>query len=322
MAFMVDNSNLAVGSNLHGVPHELRALFSRLSELTKTKEKEQEEALNEFCIEQLCRMIYGSNMIEFAGGSLETTRKLCRMVFDKEGEDVPEEITEKDPDYDEIRLHLQSRNLPHSHTHILQSYREIVQHAQAAEYIFGQVGKGEALSESIIKETHAILTYKIDIGRTPWIYYSGVYRTWNVRCGSHVFMDEIRVPFAMRDMVEALESDIEKGEMDRLELASEYCHRFVNIHPFGDGNGRMCRLILNALLLRFDLGVVCIGQDAEDIRLYLQIAVESSALEASQNQEDMVMNNYKALASFVLQHTRDEILKTCQILRRDGQEIS
>ncbi|KAM0222809.1 hypothetical protein ACHAQD_004004 [Fusarium lateritium] len=135
-------------------------------------------------------------------------------------------------------------------------------------------------------------------------------------------MDEIRVPFAMRDMVEALESDIEKGEMDRLELASEYCHRFVNIHPFGDGNGRMCRLILNALLLRFDLGVVCIGQDAEDIRLYLQIAVESSALEASQNQEDMVMNNYKALASFVLQHTRDEILKTCQILRRDGQEIS
>jgi Fic family protein len=298
---------------------ELRALFSELSELTKTKLKEQQEALHEFFIEQICRMIYGSNMIEFAGGSLETTCKLCRMVFDKEGEDVLEEITEKDPDYDDIRLHLQSRNLPHGHAKILQSYREIVQHAQAAEYIFDKVGKGEALSESIIKETHAILTHTIDIGRTPWIYYSGVYRTWNVRCGSHVFMDESRVPFAMRDMVEALESDIEKGEIDRWELASKYCHQFVNIHPFGDGNGRMCRLVLNALLLRFGFGIVCIGQVVEDRRLYLRIIVESSALEASQNQEHMVMNNYKALASFVLQHTKDEMLKTCLTIRRDSQ---
>jgi Fic family protein len=315
MALTSDNTNITTEPNRD----ELRALFSELSELAKTKSKEQEEALNELFVEQICRMIYGSNMIEFAGGSLETTRKLCRMVFDKEGEDVPEEITAKDPDYDDIRLHLQSRNLPHDHAQILQSYREIVQHAQAAEYIFGKVGKGEALSESIIKETHAILTYKIDIRRTPWIYYSGVYHTWNVRCGSHVFMDEIRAPFAMRDMVEALESDIEKDEIDLWELASKYCHRFVNIHPFGDGNGRMCRLVLNALLLRFGFGIVCIGQVAKDRRLYLRIAVESSALEASQNQEHMVMKNYKALASFVLQHTKDEMLKTCLTLRRDSQ---
>lgn len=123
----------------------------------------------------------------------------------------------------------------------------------------------------------------------------------------------------MRDMIEALESDIEKGEMNRLELASKYCHQFVNIHPFADGNGRMCRLVLNALLLRFGFGVICIGQTKQDRQLYLRIAVESSALKASQNQEHMVMNNYKALASFVLQHTRDEILKTCQTLRGDIQ---
>lgn len=319
MAFTTDNTDTLGGSNPDEIHHELRALLPELSELTKTKSKEQEKALNELFIEQFSRMIYGSNMIEFVGGSLETTRKLCRMVFDKEGEDVPGEITERDPDYDDIQLHLQSRELPHDHARILQSYREIVQHAQAAEYIFDKVGKGEDLSQSIINETHAILTYKIDVGKTPWIYYSGVYRTCDIRCGSHIFMDDSRVPCAMRDMMEALESDKEKGEINRLELASKYCHQFVNIHPFADGNGRMCRLVLNALLLRFGFGVICIGQTEQDRELYLRIAVESSALKASQNQEHMVMNNYKALASFVLQHTRDEILNTCQTLRGDIQ---
>jgi len=36
--------------------------------------------------------------------------------------------------------------------------------------------------------------------------------------------------------------------MDPYVLASKYCHKFVNIHPFLDGDGRMCRLIMNGLL--------------------------------------------------------------------------
>ncbi|KAF9775324.1 hypothetical protein IL306_006574 [Fusarium sp. DS 682] len=279
------------------------------------------DALNETdrvkIIEELSLMIYGSNMIEYAGGSLETTLQLCRTVFEEEESQPPEDVTERNTEYEDIRQHLQSRNLSTTHERVLQSYREIVQHAQAAKLMIESVciDKGKDLSEAIIKEAHAILTYKIDINpHTPWIYYSGVYRTWNVRCGGHIFMDENRVPAAMRDMIEAFVSDTrlvdklsadEEGFRFRISFASKYCHRFVNIHPFADGNGRMCRLILNTLLIRWGIGPVAIGVNQDDRREYLRITVDASKLDNSQSQEEVVLENYGELAEFVQRHVRD-----------------
>ncbi|KAI0474022.1 hypothetical protein GGR56DRAFT_650010 [Xylariaceae sp. FL0804] len=34
-------------------------------------------------------------------------------------------------------------------------------------------------------------------------------------------------------------------QLDPFDLAAYYCDRFVNVRPFRDGNGRMCRLIPN-----------------------------------------------------------------------------
>ena len=41
-----------------------------------------------------------------------------------------------------------------------------------------------------------------------------------------------------------------KYEIHPLELASEFHYRFVIIHPFSDGNGRMARLLMNFILDR------------------------------------------------------------------------
>ncbi|KAF4990086.1 hypothetical protein FGRMN_8705 [Fusarium graminum] len=305
------NSIKASGyANPDAIDHELRTILSELSDLQETKSRKQEEALKEFRVEQLSRMVYGSNMIEFAGASLETTRRLCRTDLDKTVEEVTD-ITETDPEYDEIKQHLESRSLPDGHAKILQSYRETVQHVMAARYMFDNVGKHEPLSVEVIKGAHYILTYKINIDEiTPWTQYSGRYRDWNVQCGSHVFMDMGRVPSAMDSMIKSLNRDVESRAMDSVTLASKYCHQFVNIHPFADGNGRMCRLILNALLLKFGFGVVCIGQDREDRCQYLRIAVDSSAVGPAD-----IMDNYGKLAWFVLRHTKNEVRKTCLILR-------
>lgn len=59
-------------------------------------------------------------------------------------------------------------------------------------------------------------------------------------------------------------------------LAAKYCDRFVNIHPFKDANGRMCRLILNEILIKYAGIVVPLGEKNEDRAEYLQIAQESS----------------------------------------------
>ncbi|KAK2691915.1 hypothetical protein QWA68_009173 [Fusarium oxysporum] len=263
-------------------PKELHQELRR--HITDVKEgleqSEDKSDLDEHIIDELARMVYGSNMIENVGGGLDITLKLCKDVF-RGGKEPPEEIGERDPDYEQLEIYLSNNDLPCKHADILQSYREIVQHAKAARFMIKQVCiNGKDLSEDIIAQAHGDLTYKIEISEhISWNVYSGRYRLWNVRCGSHVFMDHSKVRIAMRDMIEELESDIKKatnkGQIDPVALASKYCHQFVNIHPFGDGNGRTCRLILNTLLIKYGGGcpIVSIGQDGRDRREYLRIAV-------------------------------------------------
>lgn len=48
-----------------------------------------------------------------------------------------------------------------------------------------------------------------------------------------------------------------------VSVASNYCHVFCNIRPFSEGNGRMGRLLLNAILLKTVGAVACLGNDTQ-----------------------------------------------------------
>ncbi|KAF4970844.1 hypothetical protein FSARC_2210 [Fusarium sarcochroum] len=269
-------------------PDELHfELFQRISAAMPWK-----DMLDDYYIEKLSRMVYGSNMIENAGGDLDTTLDICQQIF--EGKQVK--------GYDSF---------------IKRGHREIIQHAKATYYIFDQIIKGKDLSEEMILKTHRILTAGIDTeDGIPWAEYSGTYRQHPVRAGLHPFMHEHMVPSAMRQMINSYTADVlaakEKEKIDPVALAAKYCHIFVNIHPFADGNGRICRLILNAILFKYARCIVSFGEDEEDRELYLHIAADSSLQEVSVNQEDLEdlpdefkPKCYKKLASFTLKHALD-----------------
>ena len=66
-----------------------------------------------------------------------------------------------------------------------------------------------------------------------------------------------------------------RGFLDPYMLASKYCHRFVNIHPFLDGNRQTGRLLLNAVLLGIVVALGWEERETDDERdKYLRIAVE------------------------------------------------
>ena len=290
--------------------HEVATLANELSDLFKTElTPRQEAAFENHILHSLAWMVYGSNKIEKAGSSSDITLKLCVAVF--RGEEIPEEIEEQDQEYLSLKESLIHQHLPADTTAVLRSRREVVQHAKAAKFMMDQLCiRGQDLSEQIILEAHRILTYKVDAETTPWTEYSGVYRSHEVSAGLHAFPHPSLVPYKMKSMFHELKRDLKEvttsGTIDPIALASKYAHIFVNIHPFIDGNGRKCRLILNSMLLKFGAFIACIGVDEDDRSIYVDVAVNGGALEDlyEDAEEEETPKLYKELASYVLAHVK------------------
>lgn len=187
--------------------------------------------------------------------------------------------------------------------------------------------RGKDLTEAIILQAHRLLTFGIDTDQGySWTQYGGDYRQVPVCAGLTSFPDPEQVPHLMRQMIHTLNQDIEAavraGTVDPVELASKYCHQFLNIYPFVDGNGRMCRLILNALLLKYGSFPACFGQDDESRDQYLEIAVNASMNELS-HQGDFDTGDakapkyYKQLASFTLKYATEAMRGFIHTLKGD-----
>lgn len=159
--------------------------------------------------------------------------------------------------------------------------REVIQHAVALQYIITEIVlKDKPLSEDIILRTHYILTEALDIpGGISWKQYAGKYRTTHVQAGSNSFVSPKIVPAKVRELVADFEADQKRIEVDRnvdpFILAAKYCNELATIHPFVNGNGRTCRLILNAILLKYAGIVVYLGENDEGRQKYLDIQIRA-----------------------------------------------
>lgn len=65
-------------------------------------------------------------------------------------------------------------------------------------------------------------------------------------------------PILMKEIIDWYRAEENKKELSSVELAALLHYKFVRIHPFDDGNGRISRLLLNYVLLKNDLPPVII----------------------------------------------------------------
>jgi len=139
------------------------------------------------------------------------------------------------------------------------------------------------MTEELIKETHAILVKGINGDNAGFLSskeYGGIHRSDEIFAGSLPFPKPSKIPEAMRSMIQNLDKDLGSAakdkELDPFALAAKYADRIVNIHPFIDGNGRMCRLVLNAILIKYAGIVVNVGEHDQSRDEYILIAREST----------------------------------------------
>ena len=65
------------------------------------------------------------------------------------------------------------------------------------------------------------------------------------------FASPLETPGKMQELLAWLKQEVEDLRMDIIAISAEVHHRFLLIHPFDDGNGRVARLLSNYLLLKY-----------------------------------------------------------------------
>lgn len=125
----------------------------------------------------------------------------------------------------------------------MREHLEAINHKQAIILSEKIVKKDEGFSERIIKELHAIILHGIDQSN------AGVYRSQNVIISGekHTPPSYTEVSFLMKELIVWYS---EEKDLHPLEKAVMLHSKFVNIHPFIDGNGRTSRLLMNLVLLK------------------------------------------------------------------------
>ncbi len=98
--------------------------------------------------------------------------------------------------------------------------------------------KKEKISNELILKWHK----EIFSATKPDI--SGKYRTYLVRVGDYVAPDWKEVSQRMNNLIEFAN----KSKLNPVELSARVHYKFETIHPFGDGNGRIGRLLMNYIL--------------------------------------------------------------------------
>ncbi len=153
-------------------------------------------------------------------------------------------------DYVESRLEAQPATLS-------DQLREMANIEEAMTFIEEHFASGEMVTEHLLRELHAIAVHELqrEGDATP-----GAYRTTPVQISQseHLPPDAIQVPGYMSELVAFInQGDAPKYDLIKVALAH---HRFAWIHPFGNGNGRVVRLLTYTLLIKYGFNVKAGGR--------------------------------------------------------------
>lgn len=123
----------------------------------------------------------------------------------------------------------------------LRDHLEVLDHQDALDWVRSLAGRDTPLGESTVTELHrrVVLRSRPDIAGL----YSDLPR--RIRGSAVVFPNPAKLPTLMTRFGDWL-----RGAEVAPATAFEAHLRLVSIHPFGDGNGRTARLLMNLLLLR------------------------------------------------------------------------
>lgn len=157
-----------------------------------------------------------------------------------------------------------------AHGKPMRDHLDIEGHDEAIKAMEDAVRRNESLNEVFIRNLHKVLLkepYENDaitpdgqpVKRRIAV---GEYKTQpnNVRTSTgeiYYFTPPDQMKSAMSDLIDWYRRQEDEGEHP-IVIAATFHYRFIRIHPFDDGNGRMARLLMNMILIKYGYTVAVV----------------------------------------------------------------
>jgi Fic family protein len=111
------------------------------------------------------------------------------------------------------------------------------------------------LHQTILREDYTVYRQLPGGQQTSYVVHAGIYKTRPnsviTRSGERFeYASPEETPALMTDLVSWYQEEEQKGELTLAELCALFHYRYIRIHPFEDGNGRIARLLVNFILTR------------------------------------------------------------------------
>lgn len=149
----------------------------------------------------------------------------------------------------------------------MRDYEEMKAHQVALEMVKMEAASHERpLTEMFIREVHKIMlrTDYIPEGKN-YTVHAGIYKTRpnSVKTATGEIFEYAspeETPALMTDLVEWYKQAEADASLTPLEIAAIFHYRYIRIHPFEDGNGRIARLMVNYILAKHGYPMIVVQE--------------------------------------------------------------
>ena len=282
------------------VKYDLQQVYEKWLQLQPLSEDDQRKLSIRFSLD----FNYNSNHIEgntLTYGQTELLLLFGRVVQTVEMRDL-EEMKASDVGLKMMQEEAKFRNYPLTETFIRQLHR------------------------TLLREDYEVYRELPGGQQTSYTIHAGQYKTRPnsviTRYGDRFdYASPEETPALMYDLVSWYNDEEQKGSMHPVDLAILFHYRYIRIHPFEDGNGRIARLLVNYILARHGYPMVVVRSRKK--KQYLD-ALHRADLKVGKTPSEGAhadLNQIKPFRDYFTQLVAEEIEGYVSFLTQHGENM-
>lgn len=188
--------------------------------------------------------------------------------------------------------------------------------------------KEKPLTETFLRQVHqTLLREDYQVHRqlpsgvtTSYTVHAGTYKTRPnsviTRTGERFeYASPEETPALMSDLVSWYNHEAETGELSPIELAALFHYRYIRIHPFEDGNGRIARLMVNFIFCRYNYPLVVVPSKTKEAYLTALNKADLNVGPVPSEGAKASLSQIQSFCSYIENLVANEMENDCTIIK-------